>query len=76
MKNPTDQPADPLAEFRALLAGRVSSLGSMARGDRWHAVRPETEVIPAGRVPRVHRQVPRRADPRARGAPTVTHPRA
>jgi len=47
----------------------------MARGVRL-AVRPAADDEPAGRVPRVHRQVPRRADPRARDAPAVTHPPA
>src|SRR5689334_15037533 len=46
-------------------------MGSMARGVRL-AVRPAADDEPAGRVPGVHSQVPRRADPRARGAPAVT----
>src|SRR6478672_11116669 len=48
-------------------------MGMLARRVR-PVVRPAADGEPAGRVPRVHRQVPRRADPRARGAPTVTAP--
>ena len=40
-----------------------SPMGSVARRVRL-AVRPAADVEPAGRVPRVHPQVPRRADPR------------
>src|SRR6478672_13489470 len=48
-------------------------MGMLARRVR-PVVRPAADVEPAGRVPGVHRQVPRRADPRARSAPTVTAP--